>query len=153
MSEVGVLCAIDVNDYDQDVIDLAAQFAKHFGCDLDLLHVTLMPDPTKAAWPAYVGAPNELIQDHRLFKKIGTNIEGVIVRRRHLSGLPSQKVIEFVENRKPKLLVLGTHARTGLSRVFGSVATKIMRKVDCPVVLLRQKQNSQSFDFETQNSV
>ena len=52
MKENGILCAIDVNDFDQDVVDLAATFARLFDVDLNLLHVSLFPDPSNAAWPA-----------------------------------------------------------------------------------------------------
>ena len=61
MNENGVICAIDVNNYDQDVVDLAASFAKQFEVDLDLLHITLFPDPSNAAWPGYLGSPNTMI--------------------------------------------------------------------------------------------
>lgn len=146
MNQNAVLCAVDVNDYDQYTIDLAASFAKSYGVDLDLLHVTLSPDPTNAAWPAYVGAPNEMVRDHRLFRKLSTNINGVQVHFHHLSGLPETEVVQFVERNNPRLLVLGTHARKGVSRIFGSVAARIMRRVACPVLVYRQRKNSQSLD-------
>ena len=63
MEPGGVICAVDVSDFDQAVIDLAAMFAKQANLDLDLLHVTLFPDPVNAAWPAYVGSPDQMIQD------------------------------------------------------------------------------------------
>ncbi len=141
--EKGVLCAIDVHDYDQQVIDLAACYAKQFAVDLDLIHVTISPDPAKAAWPGYVGAPDELIRDEHLLQELATTIGGVKVQRHHTSGFPVQKVLDFAETHHPQLLVLGTHARTGVNRVLGSIAARIMRKASCPVMVLRQRQNSQ----------
>lgn len=145
MKKNGVICAIDVNDFDQDVIDLAAEFAGQFGVVLDLLHVTLFPDPANAAWPAYLGSPNEIIRDNRRLREIGTVVEGVEVRHHHLSGLPVEKILEFAERNEPRLLVLGTHGRQGIQRIFGSVASKVLRMADCPVMVLRQRQNSQEF--------
>jgi len=144
-SKIGVVCAIDVNDYDQDVIDLAAMFAKQFGVDLDLLHVTLFPDPTNAAWPAYVGSPAALIQDDHRLRDITTNVVGVEVHHHHLSGIPTEKILGFIEKNEPQLMVLGTHSRKGLARLFGSVATTILRHANCPVMVLRQGQNRQDF--------
>jgi len=143
MKENGVICAIDVNDYDQDVIDLAAEFAKQFDVDLDLLHVSLFPDPNNAAWPAYLGSPNAIIEDNRRLRKVKCNVEGVEVHPHHLSGIPTEKLLEFVNRNKPRLLVMGTHGRSGLKRIFGSVASKVLRHANCPVMVLRQKQNSQ----------
>ena len=143
MKKNGVICAIDVNDFDQDVVDLAARFAARIGVDLDLLHVTLFPDPANAAWPAWLGSPGVVIQDNRLLRAIQTRVPGVQVRYHHLSGLPTEKILEFADRNEPQLLVLGTHGRQGLKRIFGSVATHIVRHATCPVMVLRQRQNSQ----------
>jgi len=138
MKKNGVICAIDVNDFDQNVIELAATYARHFGVDVDLLHVTLIPDPSTAAWPAYVGSPNLLIRENQMLQKITTSVPEVEIHVHQLSGMPSQEILEFVERNEPRLLVLGTHGRTGLARVFGSVAAGVMRHAKCPVMVLRQ---------------
>ena len=135
MEKNGVICAIDVNDFDQNVVEVAASFAKHFGVDLDLVHVSIYPDPIEAAWPAYVGSPHILAADNRLLRKIKTAVPDVEVHYHHLSGLPSQKVLEFVDRNEPRLLVLGSHARRGISRILGSIASKIMRRASCPVMV------------------
>ena len=143
MQKNSVLCAIDVNDFDQEIVDLAAHFAKHFKAELNVLHVTLAPDPMKAAWPAYVGAPDELVRDNKLLRQVRTNVNDVQVRSHQLAGLPVEKVVDFVNRNEPRLLVLGTHARAGLSRLLGSTSGKILRRVSCPVMLARQRKNSQ----------
>ena len=134
----GVICAIDVNDYDQSVIDLAATYAKHFGVAVDLLHVTVIPDPGTAAWPAYVGSPNLLIRDSRKLQQVTSGVPGVELNCHQLTGLPAQEILDFVKRNKPRLLVLGTHGRKGLARILGSVAAKVIRHADCPVLVLRQ---------------
>lgn len=150
MKKNEVICAIDVNDFDQDVIDLAAKFAKQFDVQLDLLHVTLFPDPSNAAWPGYLGSPNTIIQDNHRLREITTSEPGVQVNHHHLSGLPADKILGFAERNEPQLLVIGTHGRIGLKRVLGSVAAKILRQAQCPVMVFRQRQNSQQFaDLKT----
>ena len=150
MNENGVTCAIDVNNFDQDVVDLAAMYARQFEVDLDLLHVTLFPDPTNAAWPGYLGSPNTMIQDNHRLRAVTTNEPGVTIRHHHLSGLPAEKILEFVDKQQPQLLVMGTHGRRGLERIFGSVASVLLRRAPCPVMVLRQRQNSQQFaDLKT----
>jgi universal stress protein A len=150
MSKNGVTCAIDVNNFDQDVVDLAAKFARLFEVDLDLLHVTLFPDPSNAAWPGYLGSPNTIIQDNHRLRAVTTNEPGVMIRHHHLSGSPEEKILGFVAKHEPQLLVLGTHGRRGLQRILGSVATGVLRRACCPVMVLRQRQNSQKFaDLKT----
>lgn len=153
MNKKAVICAIDVNDYDQDVVDLAARFAKTFGVDLELVHVTLFPDPNNAAWPAYLGSPDALIQDNHRLRAITTKVTGVEIHRHHLSGTPSRQVLEYVDRNEPQLLVLGTHGRRGLARLFGSAASNILRHATCPVMVLRQRQNSPEFaDLESETT-
>jgi universal stress protein A len=145
MHENGVICAIDVNDFDQDIVDLGAYFAKQFGVNLDIVHVTLFPDPTISTWPAFVGSPNLMIKDNRRLMLISTNVPGVEVRHHQLAGIASEKLLEFVEAHEPRLLVMGTHRRKGISKWLGSVASTMLRHAPCPVVVFRQRQNSQDF--------
>lgn len=149
MKKNEVLCAVDVNDFDQQLVDMAATFAEQFGVNLNILHVTLFPDSANAAWPAYVGSPNDLIRDNRLLKQIGPAVEGVKVVHHHVSGLPAKEILSFADRNDPQLLVLGTHARQGINRIFGSIACQVMRRARCPVLVLRQKHNSNHLQLET----
>jgi universal stress protein A len=145
MKKSGVACAIDVNDFDQEVVDLAATFARLFGVDLNLLHVSLFPDPSNAAWPAYLGSPETVITDHRRLRAVKTSVEGVKLHYFHLSGIPTEQILKFAREHQPRMLILGTHGRQGLSRILGSVASRVVRHAECPVMVLRQRQNSQNF--------
>ncbi len=144
MNKHGVICAVDVNAYDQDVIDLAADMAKQFGVNLDLIHITLVPNTANKSVYAYIGESSVYGKEHRLLKAITTNTEGVSLNFHHLSGIPSEEVLNFAEQYQPRLLILGTHGRHGLARIFGSVASEILRKASCPVMVLRQRQNNES---------
>lgn len=133
------VCAIDVNDYDQSVIDLAAKFAHHYGARLDVLHVSIGSDLSKESLPSMFGTSAELINDHQKLREVSTNIDGVEVEYHHLSGSPAQKILEYANEATPDLVVLGTHGRTGLGRLFGSVAETVMRDANCPVLILRRQ--------------
>ena len=144
MKKNGVLCAVDVNDYDPGVLKLAAQFALHYKVDLDVVHVSVFPDPGTAAWPAYVGSSSVITEDNAKLRELVARIEEVAAHPHHLSGTPTEQLIDFVERNEPRLLVIGTHGRKGMQRIFGSVASKVLRNVNCPVLVLRQKQPSRS---------
>lgn len=55
-----------------------------------------------------------------------------------LSPSAADAILETAKARSTDLIVMGTHGRTGLSRVFlGSVAEHVVRHADCPVLTLR----------------
>jgi nucleotide-binding universal stress UspA family protein len=69
----------------------------------------------------------------------GTELQsGVGVERTIVSGTPTRAVSEHVAERKPDLLVLGTHGYGGLERlVLGSVAESLARYSGCSTLIIR----------------
>lgn len=58
------------------------------------------------------------------------------VLRRGIS--PTSEIIGYADEQEPDLIVMGTHGRTGIRRlIMGSVAEKIIRLSDCPVMTVR----------------
>lgn len=55
-----------------------------------------------------------------------------------LEGVPHERVARAARARKADLLVIGTHGRTGLAKLFlGSVATRLVAGAPCPVLTVR----------------
>ena len=55
-----------------------------------------------------------------------------------MTGEPSEQIVRAARTKRADLLVLGTHGRTGLNRLFvGSVAQRVMASAPCPVVTVR----------------
>jgi len=53
-------------------------------------------------------------------------------------GEPANVITEAAENENFDLIVMATHGRTGLTRLFlGSVAEKVIRHSPCPVLVMR----------------
>lgn len=53
-------------------------------------------------------------------------------------GLAEHVIIDYARSQPIDLIVMSTHGRTGLKRwVFGSVADKVLRYADKPVLLVR----------------
>lgn len=54
-------------------------------------------------------------------------------------GLPFDEILRFAQHCKADAIVMGTHGRTGLARLFlGSVAESVLRESACPVIVVRQ---------------
>jgi len=55
-----------------------------------------------------------------------------------LTGVPHDAIARTARSRRADLLVIGTHGRTGLARVFlGSVAARVVALAHCPVLTVR----------------
>lgn len=55
-----------------------------------------------------------------------------------LRGLPHEEIASAAKSKKADLVVVGTHGRTGMARVFlGSVAARVISAAPCPVLAVR----------------
>jgi nucleotide-binding universal stress UspA family protein len=53
-------------------------------------------------------------------------------------GIPAETIIDYAHREPIDLIVMATHGRSGLRRwVYGSVADKVLRGSDIPVLLVR----------------
>lgn len=54
------------------------------------------------------------------------------------AGSPYRQILKYVEESGIDLIVMGTHGRRGIDRyLLGSVAEKVVRTADCPVLTVR----------------
>ena len=68
----------------------------------------------------------------------GARRAGVDARALVLSGPPSEAIAQAAEDNRADVLVLGTHGRRGMSRLFlGSVASQVISRASCPVMTVR----------------
>jgi nucleotide-binding universal stress UspA family protein len=57
-----------------------------------------------------------------------------------LEGAPSEEIVRFARARRVELIVIGTHGRKGLAKLFvGSVAERVVAAAPCPVLTVRGK--------------
>ena len=60
---------------------------------------------------------------------------GIHVETEFIIGKPADEILRVVSEREPRLLVLATHGRSGLSRWrYGSVASRLVREAPVPTV-------------------
>ena len=53
-----------------------------------------------------------------------------------LAGDPAKEILKYSKNNNIDLIIMSTHGRSGVSRiVFGSVANKIIRQTEVPILL------------------
>ena len=57
-----------------------------------------------------------------------------------LQGAPSEQIVRFARARRVELIVMGTHGRKGIAKLFvGSVADRVVAAAACPVLTVRGK--------------
>jgi len=62
----------------------------------------------------------------------------VPVQKAVLEGDPSETLVEYAESEPIDLIVMGTHGKTGLSRMLlGSTAEEVLRSASVPVLTVR----------------
>jgi nucleotide-binding universal stress UspA family protein len=64
--------------------------------------------------------------------------DGVEIRIETVFGKPAREIVSFAENGDIEHIVVGSHGREGMSRIFlGSVAEKVTRRATVPVTIVR----------------
>jgi nucleotide-binding universal stress UspA family protein len=70
----------------------------------------------------------------------GAHVAGIEASGETIMGAPFDKILEVANQVKADAIVMGTHGRTGLRRLFlGSVAESVLRAAPCPVIVVREK--------------
>jgi len=125
----------------------AEELAGAFCAELLLFHVV---PPTPVPLPpldgAYAPALDVVAYDEQLREAYRRSLERLrkerlgrktSVRVRVVTGDPATEIVRLAKDEKIDLIVLPTHGRGGLSHVFfGSVAEKVVRHAECPVLTL-----------------
>jgi nucleotide-binding universal stress UspA family protein len=61
------------------------------------------------------------------------------------SAVPADAIVRAAEDAKTDVLVLGTHGRTGVTRlILGSVAARVVATASCPVLTVRAGETGES---------
>ncbi|MGA7293426.1 MAG: universal stress protein [Terriglobales bacterium] len=133
-----ILFATDFSDYSNAALPYALSVARRYGATLHAAHVM----PTMAqmvlfspeCWPAMAEeADEERVKEcvEELEKQFKELPHDVLTPR----GKVAEAIAGIIKKQKIDVLVLGTHGRTGLGKLFaGSVAEEIFRQAPCPVL-------------------
>lgn len=135
-----ILFPTDFSPASESALGWATSLARDTGARLLIVHVEEPPTPYVAgeyAIPeATTPAQNELA---KLLAHVVPSDESVTYEHRLLLGDPAPEIVQLAKEENADLIVMGTHGRTGLSRLLmGSVAEHVVRRAACPVLTIRQ---------------
>jgi nucleotide-binding universal stress UspA family protein len=119
---MSILCATDFSPSSQSATQLAVALAKSVGDSLSLLHIIEPLVPAlpyamtgAAEWDSGVKAAADDLMEATV-KEL--NASGVAVAGRVLFGSPAASIREIAAAEAPRLVVMGTHGRRGVGRLF-----------------------------------
>jgi nucleotide-binding universal stress UspA family protein len=144
-----ILVPTDFSEHSQRATEYALSLAERMGASVDFLHVweppAHMEPETLILVPGDLGTPLEvagLAQAGRLLHAwAGRYQTSPVPVSVHLErGPAADTIVRFAEGGYD-LVVMGTHGRTGLARLFmGSVAQKVAARASCPVLTVHGTQ-------------
>ena len=142
-----VLVPIDFSPSARAALEYATFLAGEFAADLEVLHVWEPPGyvgpDTLALLPVAAGQPGWDQTRAEVTREVDQFLAKASAKPKALSvrveaGEPSDTILNLAKDWGADLIVMGTHGRTGLSRLLiGSVAEAVLRRSTCPVLTIR----------------
>jgi len=147
-----IVCPSDFSDPSFNALTMANQLAMSLDAELYVVHIVssipLLYHPAPIGVDEYVdfnvaGYQQELLDgaqrtmDRVVEEKISP---GVKVHKVVLQGAEADEIVKYAKTVCADVIVISTHGRTGLNRlVFGSVADRVVRSAECPVLTVRRQ--------------
>lgn len=134
-----ILFATDLSPECRAALDWATILARNFDSRLLIVHV-------EQPFVPYGGGEiysDQLFDHHsrvllKLLHEVKPSNPHVPYCHRLVSGDPAAEILRVASEINPYMIVMSTHGRRGLPRVFvGSVAESIIRRATCPVVVYK----------------
>jgi nucleotide-binding universal stress UspA family protein len=132
-----ILFATDFSPCSTAALPYALSVARRYGATLHAAHV--IPTPTEfvlmspEGWPAVAQAEDQRIQPY--IDQLERQLQGLSHSVLTPKGTVANVLAQIIEEREIDLLVLGTHGRAGMGKLFmGSVAEEVFRRAPCPVL-------------------
>ncbi len=137
-----ILVPVDFSEFSAEALQSAAGIAELRDAKLTIMHVMIEPE-TSVPYEVYIDwqtVKDDMKTDAEKMLKEMTEKAGVsgISERVLVWGEPAHLITDTAKSGNFDLIVMATHGRTGLPRLFfGSVAEKVIRQASCPVLVMR----------------
>lgn len=138
-----ILFPTDFSHTGDAALALATALARDMGARLHIVHIE-EPPLVYGSGAMYYGVTEPAIDDLRkMLQEVRPTDPNVPYEHHLATGDPAGGILRVAESEKVDLIVMGTHGRTGLSRLLmGSVAEAVVRRASCPVITYRDPAKS-----------
>jgi nucleotide-binding universal stress UspA family protein len=136
-----ILVALDGSPRAPKVLGVAVNLARHLGAKLILMRgVGIPPEMPRDFWRESSESFQDLLRDHardyleEQKKKVPADLSATISV---LVGSPWQSICDAAKAENADLVVIGSHGYSGLDRVLGTTAAKVVDHCDRSVLVVR----------------
>ncbi|ELK55499.1 UspA domain-containing protein [Haloferax sp. BAB-2207] len=139
-----ILFPTDGSDCADAALDHAIEHARTYDATLVVLYVADVREVGYAAPALSLERVREALLESgeqvvdrvaQAAREAGVEVETVITE-----GTPASEIIRHADEREVDFVVMGTHGRSGIDRyLIGSVAERVVRGSDAPVLTVRQE--------------
>jgi len=137
-----ILVPLDFSEISLKALQYAVPFARQYGAKLTLVHVVDLPLYVESPIPTRFG-PEEIAEiKKRVADTCAPRIpEELTVETVIRQGGVFETILEVARETSANLIITTTHGRTGLSHlVLGSTAEDLVRRADCPVLVIHERE-------------
>jgi len=136
-----VLIATDFSSYSNTALNFGLQVAKAYSAQAHVVFVIPCDQFLLAGPEAFVAAKDAARRDLQQLQdelhRTHSHVEGEDYHLYLLEGDVAQSILDFAQQQRIDLIVVGTHGRSGLGKAFiGSVAERVFRQSPVPVLTL-----------------
>jgi nucleotide-binding universal stress UspA family protein len=134
-----ILFPTDFSTASDAAIEHAATLAASSGATLLILHVE-EPPLAYGGGELYYGIPEpDSERIRKMLDDVRPKDSTVPCTHRLTMGDPAAEIVRIAAEEGAEMIVLGTHGRTGMTRLLmGSVAEAVVRRAPCPVLVYRE---------------
>lgn len=133
-----VVVPVDFGDLSLNAVDVALDYVDS-SSQVQVIHIL---EPLPSTEPAVLW---DTIDDKTRQQNIQENLSARLNQSQYQGiqmtvrvGHVVEEIIDFSKEKSADLIVIPTHGRRGMSRfMLGSVAERVVRFADCPVLVLR----------------
>lgn len=136
-----ILCPVDFDENSLAALDKAVEIARHLKSTIVLVHVLPLIVALGEVPPAVALYDDQEKDAQAKLADITKQKLGGLKHEAHVyTGDVSASILAAQAKYQPDLLVMATHGRRGLARMFlGSVTEAVVRKATCPVLTVRDE--------------
>lgn len=137
-----ILCATDFSETAEAAWAAARELARTHHSELILVHVftelPVYPDVAVLELQRLWEEQRAWVERTLAERVTAATARGLAARWVLKTGMAPESIVEAAGEVHADLIVIGTHGRTGLTRlVIGSVAERVVRLAPCPVLTLK----------------
>ena len=140
-----ILCPVDFSDTSMNAANNAINFSMEIKAEITFIHIIDIQALQNIGDLSGGGINdiNLLIEEEKpVLSKLKDECDkkGIKVKTILTHGEPVSVILETIKEGGHDLIIMGTHGKTGLTRlVLGSIAENVVRKSDIPVLLYHCK--------------